>query len=195
MQVGITIYFIRHGQTEWNRTRRIQGQIDTYLNHTGRQQATRNGAVLKSMRSQVADMDFFASPLTRCRETMEIVRDTLGLPTKEYETDDRLKEIHFGTWQGQYWTDIVNHDPEGCMERQANPYHWRPEGGESYADLSERAGQWLFERRQDAVVVSHGGVSRVLRGSVLDIDPTEVTELSVPQNKVLILRNGEMSWS
>jgi len=44
------------------------------------------------------------------------------------------------------------------------------------------------------VVVSHGGVSRALRGHILDIDPVEMTELRVPQDKVLILRKGEMAW-
>ncbi|MEM6498550.1 MAG: histidine phosphatase family protein, partial [Pseudomonadota bacterium] len=66
--------------------------------------------------------------------------------------------------------------------------------GESYADLLTRTAGWLKELRQDTLVVSHGGVSRALRGNLYDIDPVEMTELKVPQDKILVLRKSEHHW-
>lgn len=194
MKPGITLYFVRHGQTEWNRARRIQGQIDAPLNDTGRGQAARNGQTLKSLGLPLENMPFVASPLSRCRETMEIIRENAGLPRDGYATDDRLKEIHFGHWQGQYWPEVVSADPEGFAAREKDHYLWRPREGESYHDLTLRTVAWLDELDRDTVCVAHGGVSRALRGHVMKLDTAEVPELPVPQDKILVLRAGEMEW-
>ncbi len=192
MKPGTTLYFIRHGQTGWNKSRRIQGQIDSDLNDTGRQQAARNGRTLKDLGLMLSTIDFVASPLRRTSETMEIVRENAGLPRSGFRTDDRLKEIHFGTWQGEYWPDVPTVDPVGHADRSADPFNWRPETGESYADLTARCAVWFEELQRDTVCVSHGGVSRVLRGHVSpEITPAEVTELSVPQDKILVFRAAE----
>ncbi|MGI9408743.1 MAG: histidine phosphatase family protein [Hyphomicrobiaceae bacterium] len=194
MNEGVTLYFLRHGETEWNFARRIQGQTDTDLNDTGRAQAAGNAIRLREMHRDLAALDFIASPLRRCRQTMEIVRRELAVPRDDYLTDERLMEIHFGHWQGKHWPDVAEFDPEGFSARQQNPFHWRPTGGESYADLAERVSTWLAGITRDSVVVSHGGVSRALRGLVFDLDPAEITELRVPQDKVLVINKNEMNW-
>jgi len=195
MHPNITLYFVRHGQTSWNFARRIQGQLDTELNETGRGQAAGNGQRLAQLRDDIATLDFVASPLQRCRETMEIIRERLGMSREGYGTDDRLKEIHFGSWQGTHWPEVSTVDPDGAADRLADPYNWRPPGGESYADLTERCAAWLADIERDSVVVAHGGVSRALRGHIYKLAPEDVTELSVPQNKILILRSDGMDWA
>ena len=97
MQDGITIYFVRHGQTTWNAARRIQGQLESDLSDLGRSQAAGNGKRLKEIRPDIDTLPFVASPLRRCRNTMEIIRGELGTDVENYTTDDRLKEIHFGS--------------------------------------------------------------------------------------------------
>ena len=67
-------------------------------------------------------------------------------------------------------------------------------GGESYRMLSDRVALWLGEVRRDAVVVSHGGVSRVLRGLVLQLGGHEIARLEVPQDKVLVVTAGAVRW-
>ena len=62
---GVTIYFVRHGQTDWNAERRFQGQLDIPLNDTGRAQAARNGAALARVIGDSAGFDFVSSPLSR----------------------------------------------------------------------------------------------------------------------------------
>jgi probable phosphoglycerate mutase len=191
MKPGTTLYFIRHGQTGWNKDRRIQGQYDSDLNDTGRSQAAQNGRTLAAMGLDLANLDFVASPLKRTSETMQIVRENAKLPRQGYRTDDRLKEIHFGKWQFEYWPEIPTVDPAGHAARNADPFNWRPEGGESYADLAARCGAWFNELERDTVCVSHGGVSRVLRGHVApELDRAEVTELHIPQDKILVFRHN-----
>ena len=194
MRGGRTIYFVRHGETDWNAARRLQGQTDISLNDLGRQQAARNGHVLRKLLRDFEALDFVASPLSRTRETMEIVRETVGLARPGYRTDTRLKEINFGHWEGLTWAELPDRDPEGYQARLADPFEWRPHGGESYRDLMERITAWLESLEADAVVVSHGGVSRVLRGYLLGIAPREVPFLEVPQDRVLVLRQGDMAW-
>lgn len=194
MRGDLTLYFVRHGETDWNAARRLQGQTDICLNATGRSQAARNGQVLRTLIEDPSAVSFISSPLARTRETMEIVRDTMGLDRTSFSFEDRLKEIHFGHWEGLTWSELPDRDPVGYQERAADAFNWRPRGGESYFDLTQRAASWLADLQKSAVVVSHGGVSRVLRGYLLGLDPKEIADLSVPQDKVLVLRKGHMEW-
>ena len=192
---GVTLYFIRHGETDWNKVQRYQGQTDIPLNDTGRAQAKRNGSILRELHGPaLAGFDFVASPLSRTRETMEIVRRELGFMPHDFRHDERLKESHFGHWEGQLQDELHTVDPDGFAARSKDAWSWQPDGGESYSALSDRVGTWLATVARDAVVVAHGGVSRALRGLVLDMPTSEVPFLAVPQDQVLVVRAGAISW-
>ena len=173
---------------------RYQGQRDIPLNDRGRAQAQRNGEVLKAHLADLRHYDFLCSPLGRTRETMEIMRRAMGLPPHDYILDERVRELHYGHWEGQLAADLSRADPKGVAERSLDPFHWRPTGGESYSDLTVRTNEWLASIVRDAIVVTHGGVSRTLRGSVLDLEKASITRLDVPQDRVLELRKGFMRW-
>lgn len=194
LKPDITLYFIRHGETDWNAIRRYQGQTDTPLNDRGRGQAARNGQALAGLLKPHDGLRFVASPLQRTSDTMRIVRRELQLEAEDFLRDDRLKEINFGHWEGLVWDELPTLDPIEFQARLANPYRWRPRGGESYEDLAERVRSFLEEIDRDTVVVSHGGVSRVVRGHVLGLPWDEVPLLEVPQDKVLVLRRGQQTW-
>ncbi len=194
MTANLTLYVIRHGETDWNAELRYQGQVDIPLNDKGRAQSRRNGLMLATLIPDVTTIDFIASPMIRARETMDIVRDTLHLPRDGYSLDDRLIELSYGSWEGQLQTDLPQFDPAGLIERARDPYRWRPEGGESYADLLARTIDWLSSVKRDTVVVTHGGVSRSLRAHLLSLDPATIPDLESPQDRVLILRRGRMEW-
>jgi broad specificity phosphatase PhoE len=195
LKPGLTLYFVRHGETDWNRAGRYQGRRDIPLNARGRAQAARNGAVLAEvLGGRAALLDYVASPLSRASETMEIMRSALMLPPLGYRTDDRLREIDYGHWEGRLWHELPQADPEGYAARVADPWNWQPAGGESYRMLSERVALWLAEMTHDAVVVSHGGVSKVLRGLVLQLAATDIASLDVPQDKVLQVTAGNVGW-
>jgi len=195
LKAGITLYFVRHGETDWNAVRRYQGQTDTALNEKGRAQAARNGRELgRILNGQVARFDFVASPLARTADTMRIIRGEMGLDPEAFAREDLLKEINFGHWEGQIWDDLPRTDPESFAARKADPYGWRPRNGESYEDLAKRVGGWLAGLERDTVAVSHGGVSRVVRGHVLGLDWSRIHALDVPQDRILRLRRGEQDW-
>ena len=82
------IYYIRHGLTDWNAEYRFQGRRDIPLNQIGRGQASENGKKLKGLIENPEDFDFIASPLMRTRETMERIREQMGLEISDYKTDD-----------------------------------------------------------------------------------------------------------
>jgi len=194
MRADVTIYFIRHGETDWNAQSRYQGQADVPMNAKGRAQAERNGKALCAMLPGIAQADFVASPLLRARETMEIMRTAMGLAPDAYTLDERLKELHYGHWQGILADEIPGVDAAGLEARALDSFRWRPHGGESYEDLMARSVGWLQSIERDTVVAAHGGVSRVLRGHLYGLDVATVPELDVPQDRVLVLRCDGISW-
>jgi len=192
---GITLYYIRHGETDWNAVQRYQGQTDIPLNAKGRGQAARNGRVLaEHLGVWATQLDYVASPLSRASETMRFVRGELGLAPDAFRRDARLQEQHYGHWEGELWGELPKIDPQGYAERAADKWGWCPRGGESYAMLSQRIAGWLGEVKETAVVASHGAVSRVLRGLVLPISRDEIPTLDVPQDRIMVVRAGSVEW-
>lgn len=191
---GITLYVVRHGQTDWNAVGRYQGHADTDLNQKGRAEARRNAQALRDICHDLSSIDFVASPLKRTRQTIEEMLSALGLDPTAYTTDERLREIHYGHWEGQLASELPRIDPEGLAARHADPVNWRPRGGETYAELGARTDDWLASVRRDTLVVTHGGPSRTLRGTLLGLDPLTVPRLEVPQDRLLVLAAGTMRW-
>lgn len=195
LRPGLTLFIVRHGETDWNAAARYQGQRDIPLNDHGRAQAHRNGeALARHLGPAAATLDFVSSPLGRTRETMEILRRAMGLDPAAYRLDARLRELNYGHWEGQLAKDLPTTDPVGLAERRLGPFDWRPRDGESYADLGIRTDGWLADISRDTVAVTHGGVSRTLRGTVLGLIGDEVPFLPVPQDRVLVLRDGTACW-
>jgi len=190
------IYLVRHGQTDWNAATRLQGQMDIPINDTGRGQAVRNGGILKNMIADPGQFDFVASPLGRTRETMEIIREQIGRPREGYRTNPLLMEIHFGEWQGSSWEELRLERDAEISVRFDDPWNTVAPGaeGESYAMLSDRAAKWLASVKTDTVVVTHGGITRCVRGLIERIPTTEIPHLDIPQDKVLVIENGTTRW-
>jgi broad specificity phosphatase PhoE len=194
MRPALKLYFVRHGETDWNAELRYQGQTDIPLNDHGRAQSRRNGEVLRAFRPSIETADFVASPLGRARETMEILRATLGLDPAAYRIDRRLIELSYGSWEGQLQAHLPQTDPRGLADREQDPFRWRPVGGESYADLLRRTIDWIQTLERDTVIASHGGVSRCLRAHLLNLDLETIPALECPQDKVLVISEGKMTW-
>lgn len=194
LRPGPILYFIRHGETDWNRDARYQGQRDIPLNEKGRLQAKRHGDVLKALLADPAAVDFISSPLDRAMETMRIVRTTLGLEPDTFTTDTRIVELSYGHWEGELAAELPQKDAQSIAAKASDPFNWRPVGGESYADLEARISPWIESIRKTTVAVSHGGVSRVARGALYDLDRSTVPFLDVPQDQILELRSDGLRW-
>ncbi|MET0409232.1 MAG: histidine phosphatase family protein [Hyphomicrobium sp.] len=194
LKPGLTLYLIRHGETDWNREARYQGQRDIPLNETGRAQARRHGEVLKALMPSIADFEFVSSPLQRALDTMRIIRETLGLDVDAFRVTPEIAELSYGHWEGELAAELPARDPDGVAGKASDPFGWCPRGGESYRDLEVRISDWLGGIAVNTVAVSHGGVSRVARGALLGVDRSIVPFLEVPQDKILKLGDRKMQW-
>ena len=194
LRSDVSLYFIRHGQTNWNAERRYQGQRDISLNDTGRGQAARNGRKLGEIIEQLDLYEFVSSPLLRTRQTMEIVRQELGLAAQEYRADPILKEIDYGSWEGFTLEELSEKTPEDLEARSADKWGSNVYEGESYAMLSNRTLEWLRSVNRDSVIVSHGAFSRCVRGHILGLQQDEIIDLDVPQDSFFSIRQGQIDW-
>ena len=187
------LYFIRHGETDWNVERRIQGTSDIPLNQKGRQLALRHGKVMAQMDEDWTRYRFVVSPLSRTRETFEIIQGELGNDI-EPRFEPRIAENSFGRWEGCTWADLIETERDAHDRFIANPWDDVPHGGESYGDVAERLSSWIAEIEQPTVAVAHGGVSRVLRRLYLGTPVHQLMDLSVSQNRFMRFQNGEVEY-
>ena len=193
----MTLYVIRHGQTDWNAEIRLQGQKDIPLNETGRAQARGNGTALAALLGETAgSYDFVASPLGRTRETMELLRAAMGLDPAAYRTDERLKEVSFGDWEGFTLEELEEIAPGKIAERDASKWDFIPPGNdaESYEILSWRIGSWLKEVDRPTVCVSHGGVIRSLFKLKGAMSAEQAAMGAIPQDRILKIEGDTIGW-
>ena len=191
------LYYIRHGETDWNREVRLQGRRDVPLNARGRAQARDCAEILRDLlavdRRAPSDLDFVASPLGRARETMELMRAALDLEPHAYRVDPRLVEVGFGQWEGLTYAEIAARAPDAFVARERDKWGFVPPGGESYAGMSRRVSDWYASRAADTVAVAHGGT---LRGLVvhLGIMPSDQAPYAdVGQGVVYRIADGSMA--
>jgi broad specificity phosphatase PhoE len=193
------IIFVRHGRTSYNAESRLQGQKDVPLDGLGREQARSVGRYLrKAMAEDIARIEannaFWASPLDRTRETMELAREAMSLPPQPYRIDARLKELTFGDWEGLTWGEVEARDPAAARAREADKWAFVPPGGESYQMLADRLKPWLAELTGEAFVVAHGGVARALLAMLAGTPPNVAASADIWQGRALIFDNGGAKW-
>ncbi|WP_024510361.1 histidine phosphatase family protein [Bradyrhizobium sp. ARR65] len=185
-----TIYYLRHGETDWNRTGRLQGTLDIPLNELGRRQAVQAGRILSDLiRRNGHDKDrlaFIASPLGRARTTMELVRGELDLPPGDYGLDDRLREIGYGAWEGRTLAESETLDPELFARRQFDKWTVGAPGGETYASVQLRVRDWYDSLLVDTVAVAHGGTARALMVALGFETPESAADLYIEQGVVYV---------
>ncbi|HTU68733.1 MAG TPA: histidine phosphatase family protein [Candidatus Baltobacteraceae bacterium] len=150
------IYIARHGESDWNREGRYQGQRESHLTEVGIAQA-------RALADALADSEItriIASPLARCVDTARPLTERLGL---SLEQDRDLIEIAHGAWEGRLRADIVREDPEALRTWREHPERARFEGGETLADVERR---WLafvarLGRADNVAIVTHDVLVRV----------------------------------
>ncbi len=173
-----TVLLVRHGETEWNHERRIQGWAPSGLNDRGCRQAERAGDKLGG----IYDVDrIVASDLARTRETARILRPRLGVARDRVAFDRGWRERHFGTLQGLSHEGLFEGYPEfDVMKAGAAALEATPEGGESIVDVRSRVLDAWVDLAGDigdetAVVVTHGGPIHTVRAYLQEHDI--ITEL------------------
>ena len=192
------LYYVRHGETDFNRQGRLQGRRDTPLNARGRQQAAECGVLLRDPFARdprkAQDFKYVSSPLRRASETMEILRATLGLQVHDYEIDARLIEIAYDEWEGLTLQEIeMRRNASVLSARERDKWDFAPPGGESYRELADRVGSWYSSLTADTVVAAHGGGVRALLAISNIVSEEEATHVQIAQGVVYVFANGKMS--
>lgn len=165
------IYVTRHGETEWNKMRRMQGHLDSPLTTLGRQQAVWLGERLK----EVAIDHIYSSPAGRAMETAALINQFKGLPI---QTSDRLKEIYLGSWEGKTQVEIEAYDAERYNHFWYQPECFVPSNAESFESIIQRTGEqleWIAEAHpgNTVLVVAH---AVVLKSMIAYVEKKTVKE-------------------
>lgn len=181
INLGSTVYLARHGETEWNRARRRQGQLDSPLTTAGVAQAAENASLLDGRGIDVV----FASPLGRATRTASIIAGVLDRPVVVVSD---LAEIDHGRFAGLTNDEIRSSCP-GALEARANDrYEWRFPDGESYADADRRAGRALeliaSRHPQRPLLVSHEMIGRMLLKQLAGLAPSAALATDQPHNVI-----------
>lgn len=160
------LILMRHGETDWNASRRMQGHRDIDLNATGLAQAAAAAPSIAALHPET----IVASDLRRAGRTAAIVGDVLSLPVR---TDQRLRETYLGEWQGLDRHAIGAQWPDEWTRWQHRDARMAPPGGESRHDVAARAAAVVddLDAAADrvALLVTHGGLIVGLTGRLLGI--------------------------
>lgn len=187
------LYFVRHGETDWNAEGRMQGQQDIPLNAVGLRQAAESGLRLKELIGEDADFPYICSPMIRARQTMELMREAMGLAPQDYRVIDDLRELTFGHWEGLTWKEVRREHPAGARAREADKWRFTPPGGESYETLAIRVGRVMDGIDRPSVMVAHGGVARALL-RLSGMSPAKACVADIWQGKLLVFRKDDWAW-
>ena len=149
------LYIMRHGRTDWNDRRKLQGRTDIPLNAEGRRAAEQAREEYRDVALDIC----YCSPLIRAKETAQIVLHGRGIPVIP---DNRLREMSFGTLEGieNYYTDPDS--PVSTLFQKPEAYTASAPGAESFEDLFGRTGGFLREvinplmrQGRDVLIVGH----------------------------------------
>lgn len=197
------LIMLRHGQTTYNATRRMQGHLDTELSELGIQQAQAAAEWIEGR----GVVKIVSSDLVRAAHTAEIIGARLGI---EVERDERLRETHLGSWQGLTHAEVDGEFPGARAAWRHSP-GWAPPGGESRLDVAKRARPIVDKLMCDfdqwdgntVLFVAHGGTISALTSNLLGLDASQyplLKGLNNTNSSQLMAREafagkpGEIQW-
>ena len=189
-----TLILVRHGESEWNRAGRIQGQINSPLTDLGINQA-------KAIREYLSgillnqQLEIYTSPLDRALQTAEIIAQGIDHPSSKIIIEERLNDFNVGEISGTFgWDKVAEIFPEQAQLRLQDPMRFHPSGGESGAEFEARLRSLLEDLKDDGtlkLMVSHGIVNKFIRGILKNLSGKEMVELGESQNTIYRLEQGE----
>tara|TARA_Y100000739_G_C20458913_1_gene395845 strand:- start:144 stop:710 length:567 start_codon:yes stop_codon:yes gene_type:complete len=179
-------FFLRHGETAFNRAGVLHGQLDSKLTDLGISQAQEQGKFLKNL--NLPDITvIYSSPLGRAVETAEIITTFCSF---EIRINPDLSEVMMGDWQGKTWDEITIDDPELFFDNKTKfEISMLAPEGERYLDLSRRARRFLSNACTPSIIVSHGVMLNILRGITCNLSFRQVSKLSQKQGEVFVVKS------
>lgn len=173
----MSLYVVRHGQTDWNKQRLIQGRIDIPLNEEGIRQAK----ATKQKLAPIALDVIYVSPLIRARQTASIINEDRKAPII---VDGRIVEEFYGDMEGK------PRSGEAYLTQRQSFFKRYP-NGESYLDVAARVYPFLNEikatrRKENVLLVCHGGMSRVINSYFHDMGNEEFVDFGLDNCEIAI---------
>ncbi|EGS6500309.1 TPA: histidine phosphatase family protein [Vibrio parahaemolyticus] len=185
------IFVLRHGETEFNADKKLQGHCNSSLTSKGSDQARRVGTTLKQY---VENRPFrvYSSTLGRALQTSQIVCEELNYSYENLNKESRLKEFSLGEWEQRTIPSLEQEIPNLLAQ---NDWYLQAPNCETYESVRERLSSWLSDvvHDEDIVVVSHGLTGIVLRGLLLGMDYTQVWQQDLPQDAFFIIEDGRIT--
>ncbi len=182
------IYLMRHGETEWNKERRFQGQIDIPLNENGVELAVKTAEGLKD----VAFDAVFSSPLKRAFLTAQTV---VGDRNVEVVPDERLQELYFGPSEGEHFEPAKKNPEHPMYTFLCEPGRYFPtDGAEAFDRVRARTAEFLQEKIlplegscENVLIVAHGAVNRIMLNRIANIPDENFWQIGLPNCAVSII--------
>ena len=177
------IYFVRHGQTDWNAKALYQGSTDTSLSEIGEDEALQNAQLLiRQLQADSVDMSqvqIVASPLTRAQQTAQIISRQFD-PALAITTDPRFRELSIGRWEGMTSPQVKEKYYLERKSRKLDRWGFKPTGGESMAERSSEIEIALRQLKPNTIVVTHCVVLRIMIHLLTGIDRQDATKVETP---------------
>ncbi len=189
-----TLILVRHGESEWNRAGRIQGQVNSPLTDLGINQAKATRDYLSGILLN-QQLEIYTSPLDRALQTAEIIAQGIDYPSRKIIIEERLNDFNLGEISGTFgWDKVAEIFPEQAQLRLQDPMRFHPSGGESGAEFEARLRSLLEDLMDDGtlkLMVSHGIVNKFIRGILKNLSGKEMVKLGESQNTIFRLEQGE----
>lgn len=177
------LYFVRHGQTDWNVEKKIQGKTDIPLNAKGKEQAKSTAILIANGDYKVKKV--YTSKCVRALETAEEIAKVCGLTCVPI---DGLEEMNLGDWEGKSWSDIIKNETEFYEYWNQHRRYERTPNGECYQDVFERLYDALIEiidtEREDVVLVTHSAVIMSMRCLIEDDDFANMSKYNIDNAEI-----------
>ena len=184
------LILVRHGESEWNREGRVQGQFDSPLTEMGVVQAKSVSHYLSGVLLN-QPLRIYTSPLERASETASIIAEKLQYPKEKIIIEQRLNDFNLGVIAGTYgWEKVAEAYPNLARMRLQDPLRFHPPGGECGADFEARLRSFLDDLQDDGItnlLVSHGIVNKFIRGIRRNLKGQEIIALGESQDTIYCL--------
>lgn len=182
------VLLIRHGETDFNRERRLQGVMENPLNERGRAQAASVARYLQGLSIDA----LYTSPILRAQETADIIGNLIGLPAR---ADERLREIEFGIFEGFTFAEVERRFPAAHHNWTTGYLAYRAPQGESRQDVQRRMrAVWddvtARPDHKSIALVTHGSAIAIFLGSMYALLP----DTSIKNTSITTLQRREEIW-
>lgn len=185
------LYFIRHGQTDWNIRGMIQGSTDTELNENGIRQAEELSE--KIISSGIKFSKIYTSMQKRALKTAQILSNAISV---EYMPVEGLEEVNLGDWEGLSWQQVREKYPVEYDEWYHNRRYTKAPNGESYQEMLERVLKAIYaiieSNNDDVVIVTHGAVIMCLQCYITGTPFEEMTKFKTENANITIIESSSL---